>query len=144
MDNVTRMVSQQLAVPKHLRNIIPLEKRKNFNFINHLLPPFWLLFWCWAFLQSNHMRRKKLTEELFASYLKRKAVFVLTYLLRNMELSLYDQRIMKIASCVFKVLNNDSNISSTLKELMLWRATTYYLCGKNILLYPRSTLQSKV
>ena len=40
MDNVTRMVSQQLAVPKHLRNIIPLEKRKNFNFINHLLPPF--------------------------------------------------------------------------------------------------------
>ena len=46
-------------------------------------PPFWLLFWCWAFLQSNHIRRKKLTEELFASYLKRKAVFVLTYLLRN-------------------------------------------------------------
>ena len=60
-----------------------LLRKKNFNFINHLLPPFWLLFWCWTFLQSNHMRRKKLTEELFASYLKRKAVFVLTYLLRN-------------------------------------------------------------
>ena len=40
IDNVTRKVSQQLEVPNHLRNIIPLEKRKNCNFFNHLLPPF--------------------------------------------------------------------------------------------------------
>ena len=51
--------------------------------------------------------------------------------------SLYDQIIMKIASCVFKVLNNGSNIPSTLKELLLRRATTYNFRGKDILTIPK-------
>ena len=55
-----------------------------------------------------------------------------TELLKKLgTVSLYDQRIMKITSCVFKVLNND--IPSTLKDLPLRRSTTHNLCGKGIL-----------
>ena len=44
---------------------------------------------------------------------------------------------MKIVSCVLKVLNNRSNIPSSLKELLLRRGMTYNLRGKDILTMPK-------
>ena len=129
--NVTRKVSQQLTELKRLRNIVPLYTRKSI-WQSFFAPHFGYCSDVWHFSSKTASDKlEKVNERALCFVLKDKRSSDTELLKKLGTVSLYDQRIMKITSCVFKVLNND--IPSTLKDLPLRRSTTHNLCGKDIL-----------
>ena len=135
---VSRKVSQQIAVLKRLRNMLPFEIRKNL-YQSFIAPHFNYCSDTWHFcsIKSSTDKLEKVHERAIRFVFKDKNSSYMQLLKRLGIKSLYEQRITKIVSTVFKVLNHGDNIPGTLKELIKQRNVTYNLRGKDILTLPK-------
>ena len=134
---VTRKVSQQIAVIKWMRNILPLDIRKNI-YQSFIAPHFNYCSDVWHFCsKSSSDKLEKVNERALRFVFKDKNSSYKPLLNKLGTLSLNEQRLIKIASTVFKMLNYEDNILTTLNELIQRRTATYNLRGKDILTLPR-------
>ena len=137
---ICRKVSQQIAVLKRMKKLLPLKLREN------LYRAFIAPHFNYNCAESRHFCGNRLTEKL--EKLNERALrFVYqdnispyeTLIVKNGNSTLANQRLAKMLSTVFRAIGNE-NVTSSISEFFTARNCNYNLRGNAILRLPKANL----
>ncbi|CAB3994347.1 RNA-directed DNA polymerase from mobile element jockey, partial [Paramuricea clavata] len=133
---ICRKVSQQTAVLKRMRNILPFEIRSNI-YTCFIAPHFRYCSETWHFCNKITADKLEKVNERAIRFVFKDRYAPYEELLAKLGLStLRHERIKKIICNVYRSLNH-SNYPASLKELLNLRQSKYSLRGKHILQIPK-------
>ena len=135
--NVCRKVSQQIAVLKRMKKILPFETRKCL-YLGFIIPHFNYCSETWHFCNKNITAKLEKVNERALRFVFNKKQMPYCELLYKIGLpSLANQRLAKIVCMVFNAINID-HAPRSIKELFGHRKGHYDLRGNNILKLPQA------
>ena len=129
---ICRKVSQQIAVLKRMKKLLPLKLRENL-YRAFIAPHFNYCAESWHFC-GNRLTEKleKLNERALRFVYQDKNSPYETLIVKNGYSTLANQRLAKILSTVFRAIGN-GNVPSSISELLTVRISNYNLRGDAIL-----------
>ena len=133
---ICRKVSQQIAVLKRMKKLLPLKLRENL-YRAFIAPHFNYCAESWHFC-GNRLTEKleKLNERALRFVYQDKNSPYETLIVKNGYSTLANQRLAKILSTVFRAIGN-GNVPSSISELLTARISNYNLRGDAILKLPK-------
>ena len=135
--NVWRKVSQQIAVLKRMKKILPFETRKCL-YLGFIIPHFNYCSETWHFCNKNITAKLEKVNERALRFVFNEKQMSYCELLDKIGLpSLANQRLAKIVCKVFKAINSD-HAPRSIKELFGHRNSHYDLRGNDILKLPKA------
>ena len=135
--NVCRKVSQQIAVLKRMKKILPFETRKCL-YLGFIIPHFNYCSETWHFCNKNITAKLEKVNESALHFVFNKKQMSYCELLDKIGLpSLANQRLANIVCMVFKAINSD-HAPRSIKELFGHRKSHYDLRGNDILKLPKA------
>ena len=133
--NVCRKVSQQIAVLKRMKKILPFETRKCL-YLGFIISHFNYCSETWHFCNKNITAKLEKVNERALRFVFNEKQMSYCELLDKIGLpSLANQRLAKIVCTVFKAINSD-HAPRSIKELFGHRNSHYDLRGNDILKLP--------
>jgi len=137
---VCRKVSQQVAVLKRMKKLLPFETRKIIYFA-FILPYFNYCSETWHFCSKSASAKLEKVNERALRFVFNEKQTQYQELLNKIGLpSLTNQRLAKIACMVYKAINHDLAPKS-IKKPLDFRNTRYDLSGADILKLPKVNTQ---
>ena len=132
---ICRKVSQQIAVLKRMKKLLPLKLRENL-YRAFIAPHFNYCAESWHFC-GNRLTEKleKLNERALRFVYQDKNSPYETLIVKNGYSTLANQRLAKILSTVFRAIGN-GNVPSSISELLTARISNYNLRGDATLKLP--------
>ena len=131
-------VSQQIAVLKRMKHILPFETRKCL-YLAFIIPHFNYCSETWHFCNKSAIAKLEKVNERALRFVFNEKQRPYSELLNKIGLpSLENQRLAKIVCTVFNVINNEHAPKST-KELIGFRNNKYNLRGSDILKRPKAS-----
>ena len=134
--NICRKVSQQIAVLKRMKKILTFETRKCL-YLSFIIPHFKYCSETWHFCnKSATAKLEKVNERALRFVFNEKQTSYCELLNRIGVPSLENQRLAKIVSTVFNIINNE-HAPKSIKDLIGLRNNKYNLRGSDILKQPK-------
>ena len=133
---ICRKISQQIAVLKKMRKLLPFETRRNL-YEASLLPHFNYCSETWHFCHKKSGDKLQMVNKRALGFFFRDKSSPYEELLRRIgPPSLQEQRLAKILFTVFKILVRDTGPAS-LRDLLTLGRYTYSLRGTTIVVLPK-------
>lgn len=136
--NICRKVSQQIAVLKRMKKILPFETRKRL-YLAFIIPHFNYCSETWHFCNKGATAKLEKVNERALRFVFNEKQMPYSELLNKIGLpSLENQRLAKIVCTVFTAINNE-HAPKSIKELIGLRHNKYNLRGSDILMRPKAS-----
>ena len=135
---ICRKVSQQIAVLKRIKKILPFETRKCL-YLAFIIPHFNYCSETWHFSNKSAISKLEKVNERALRFVFNEKQRPYSELLNKIGLpSLENQRLAKIVCTVFNAINNE-HAPKSIKELIGLRNNKYNLRGSDILKRPKAS-----
>ena len=138
IDKICRKVSQQIAVLKRMKKILPFETRKCL-YLAFIIPHFNYCSETWHFSNKSAIAKLEKVNERALRFVFNEKQTPFSELLNKIGLpSLENQRLARIVCTVFNAINNE-HAPKSIKELIGLRNNKYNLRGSDISKRPKAS-----